>query len=141
MPKIRPLKDISQKYITVTPARAPQYQAGVTNPLDDWQEGALGGDPAFQSGVTDAIARDARPAGIRLTGTPGWKGPTLQKGVQRWPQGVRFGGSKYERNFGPFREVIERTELPPRGPKGDPNNIERVRVMAEALRAAKLAQK
>jgi hypothetical protein len=36
-------------------------------------------------------------------------------------------------------QVIESIQLPPRGPKGDPRNIERVRVIAQALRARKLA--
>jgi hypothetical protein len=36
-------------------------------------------------------------------------------------------------------DVIANTVLPPRGPKGDPRNLDRVKAITTALRAKKLA--
>ncbi len=44
----------------------------------------------------------------------------------------------YEEGFAPFRTTIANLTLPPRGPKGDPKNINRVSAVASALHKKKL---
>jgi hypothetical protein len=43
------------------------------------------------------------------------------------------GSDDYEKGFAPYRDVIEQTALPPRFPKRDPRNIQRVSAIATAL--------
>ena len=56
---------------------------------------------------------------------------------------IRAGGGEkaakadYEQGFAPFAQVIQGVNLPPRGARGDPRNYENVRLIGEALHAAK----
>ena len=59
-------------------------------------------------------------------------------GADRFASGVEAGLSNYEEGVKPYLDVIASTSLPPRGPKGDPRNYERVKVMGEALRKKKV---
>jgi len=43
------------------------------------------------------------------------------------------GGDDYEKGFAPYRDEIEKTALPPRYPRRDPRNIQRVATIAAAL--------
>jgi len=59
--------------------------------------------------------------------------------AQRLNQGVQANVDKFEDNISKFIDVIENTDLPAKGPTGDVDtNIERSRVMAQALRDAKV---
>jgi len=44
----------------------------------------------------------------------------------------------YNAGFGPYREILERLELPPRGPRGSAVNRKRARLVQEALHKAKV---
>jgi len=138
MANIRSIQEIARKWQTVTPGRAPQYQEGVQRPKVDWAQATAEAADAWQAGIQDAIARNAFQRGVQEAGTQKWQRKTLELGVQRWPQGVQAALEEYERGFAPYRDVIERTVLPPRGRKGDPNNIQRVAVIARALHEAKV---
>ena len=60
----------------------------------------------------------------------GW---TVNVGAGRWSGGVRAGAKDYEEAVAPFFAVIERTNLQPRGPRGDPRNYQRSEAMGRAL--------
>ena len=138
MPEIRTLGKIVDKYGRVTPTKASELEAGLRDPKKNWEEKTKAAETAYEGGVADAIARKAFGKGVVKTGQAGYIDPALKLGVKRYRDGVTYGVSKYSRNFGPFRDVIEGTVLPPRGPVGDPVNIERVTRMAAALHDAKI---
>jgi len=138
MPAIRSLAKIAEKYKRVTPAKGPELEAGLRDPKKIWEDEASAAGPAWEGGVTDAIARGAFVKGVSEAGQAAYIGPALALGVKRYRDGVTYGVPKYSKKFGPFRDVIEGTTLPPRGPVGDPGNIERVRMMAAALHDAKI---
>ena len=140
MAAIRSIAELAEKYKRVTPGRRADYEAGISKPKADWETETVAAEGAYEGGVTEAISRKAFSAGVRDKGTAGWKADTLQKGPERWAPGIGYGTPKYQANFAPFRDVIERTTLPPRYAKGDPRNIDRVTVMANALRAAKVGK-
>lgn len=137
MPPLKPTSDIAAKWARVTPQRTEDYRNGVSNPRADWASSTAAADQQWRDGITAAAGRGAFAAGVRAAGTQKWQAKAIEKGPTRFAEGVSLGAGDYERGFAPFRETIERTTLPPRGPKGDPRNIERVRVMSAALRARK----
>lgn len=139
MPPIKRSDAIARKWARVTPARAEDYKEGVEDPRKDWADEAEKAEPAFEAGVTAAVADKRYGKGVRRVGTEKWKRKAATKGAERYGPGVRAATDDYERGFAPFRDVIERTELPPRGPKGDPRNLERVAIMSKALHEAKKA--
>jgi len=84
------------------------------------------------------MARGAFGKGVKTAGTSKWQRNALEKGCARWANGIMLAEDAYIQGFTPYAQVISNTKLPPRGPKGDPKNIERVRVMADALHAEKV---
>lgn len=138
MANIKPIARISKKWGTVTPQRAGEYKTGVMETQKDWSALTAGADEARRQGLAEADQRDAFVKGVSGVGTQGWKDAAVKKGSQRFGQGVQASVGKYERGFAPYHDVISGTELPPRGPKGSPQNYERVRAIGEAMRARKV---
>lgn len=139
MPKIKSTAQIAQKWAEVTPTREAQYTEGVSNPREDWATKTAAAADTHKKAIIEAVNAGRFAAGVNRAGTATWQQKTLSKGPARWAQGVSVSASDYEKGFQPFRDVIERTSLPPRGPKGDPGNIKRVAVLADALHKAKLS--
>ncbi|MBA7620832.1 hypothetical protein ES703_28187 [subsurface metagenome] len=138
MPEIATVAEIAEKWGRVTPMRVPDYQAGVERPRRDWETETIAAAEAYEMGITAAMADNRFQGGVRRAGTEKWRRKTLEKGPGRWAEGVRVSEVDYAAGFEPYRDEIARIVLPPRGPRGDPRNIERVRIIAEALHALKL---
>ncbi|RLC82192.1 MAG: hypothetical protein DRJ03_19370 [Chloroflexi bacterium] len=138
MPKVRPISQIAEKWARVTPGRAGDYRSGIEAPKKDWAEEAVRAEDRYKRGVTEAANRGRYGKGVSEAGTGKWKARALAKGPSRFAEGVAIARPDYERGFAPYREVIEATELPPRGPKGDPTNIQRVAAIAAALHNKKV---
>lgn len=129
---------IAEKWERVTPLRATDYIEGVRSTRVDWEAETIAAAGNYAQGVSQAIAENRFERGVRKAGTEKWRTNTIEKGGTRWGQGVRLGGVEYARGFQPYRDALEALVLPPRGPRGDPMNLERVRVIAETLHALKL---
>jgi hypothetical protein len=142
MPAIRSVSELAEKYKRVTPERAPYYQAGIEKPKKDWASEAAAAAEAYAGGVTAAAREGRYQKGVQAAGTGTWKERTITKGVNmgRWAQGVSQYSDNWAKGFSPFAETIARVSLPPRYPKGDPRNLERVKAIASALREKKLEQ-
>ncbi len=138
MPAIKSAKEISDKWARVTPARSPDYEAGVKSPKKDWGTETAAAESRYGEGVTAAIAEGRFGKGVVKAGTAKWKRKAVEVGVGRWGPGVRAAAPDYQAGFAPYRDVIEATTLPERFPKGDPRNIDRVAAIAAALHAAKV---
>jgi hypothetical protein len=113
--------------------RTEDYRLGIENPRRDWEKETAAAKDRYKQGVDLAHNKDMFAKGIRRAGSAKWKRNALKKGTSRFAEGVMIAGPDYQKGFAPYREVIQQTTLPPRFPKGDPRNIERVRVIAKAL--------
>lgn len=140
MAAIRASSQIASKWASVTPGRSGEYEDGIKSPRRDWAKATGAANEAYKAGVTQAIGKDSFAKGVARAGTSAWQEGSLQKGVTRWGPGVSLAQEKYQRGFEPYRDAIERTTLPARGARGDPRNLQRVAVIVDALRKAKLAQ-
>lgn len=138
MPPVKSLDRISEKWARVVEVSQPDYEAGIQNPRKDWAEQALAAESNYAAGVQRSISEKRFGKGVRAAGTDKWRERALTVGPERWLQGVRVSRNNYETGFAPYREAIIRTTLPPRGPKGDPKNIQRVAAIAKALHDEKL---
>jgi len=137
MAGIKSASAIAAKWARVTPQRAPDYEEGVKSPRRPWAESAKRAEEAYKAGVTAAAQAGRYGKGVDAAGNEKWQKKALEKGVARYGPGVQVAADDYERGFAPYRDVIERTTLPPKYPKGDPRNIQRVAAIAKALRDAK----
>lgn len=138
MVKIKPLDQIVKKWVEVTPGRSPYYEAGVRNPREDWATRTIAAESAWASGVQDAITQGRFAKGVRKAGTEKWQRKAIKVGVRRWSEGIREAEVDYQSGFAPYHETLSRLTLPERGARGDPKNIERVRVIAQALHKKRL---
>ena len=138
MLKLKPISEIASKWARRASAAGPDYEAGVRSPKVDWATATAAADTAYQAGVQDAIGRGAFAKGVREAGTEKWSRKTLEVGPGRYPTGVNAGAPDFTAAFGPYRDALERIALPPRGRRGDPANIERVRTIADALHGQKV---
>ena len=138
MPKIIDTAAIAEKYGRVTPARQTDFENGVKAPMNDWKENTSAAEGNYNQGVQTAIANKSFGKGVAKAGTAKWQAKTIEVGVGRWGTGVRAGQADYASGFDPYAKVIAATTLPPRYPKGDPRNIDRVNAMSKALHTAKV---
>jgi len=137
MPPIKPISDIASKWARVAPTRQEDYLKGVQSPRVQWEPAATAADPQYKAGVQAAVAANRYTAGIRTAGNAKWSRKAIELGPSRFATGTQAAQPDFEKGFGPYRTVIEGVTLPPRRPKGDPGNIERVRAIASALTTAK----
>lgn len=137
---IRSIEQIARKFATVTPGRSEDYRAGVENPRRDWMTATSSAEGAYEAGVTQAIAKKRFGRGVKAAGTEAWQRGAVEKGTARWGPGVTMAQDKYARNFAPYRDAIERVQLPPRFARRDPRNLSRVKAVVDALVAAKEAR-
>lgn len=138
MPQVKSMDRIKDAWKRRSAASTPDYTAGIQNPRKDWAQESAAAEENYNAGVQAAISRSAFGKGVADAGTAKWKKNALAKGVTRWASGIALAEGAYVDGFAPYRTIIENTSLPARGPKGDPKNIERVRVMADALHQEKL---
>jgi len=138
MAKVKDSAAIAAKWARVTPMRTQDYEEGIRNPGKDWKAETEASNERYKAGVQAAIAKNRFAKGVAKAGTEKWQRKTIEKGTQNWGPGVASGKQDFEAGFAPFREVINSTALPPRFPKGDPRNIQRVSVLADALHKKKM---
>ncbi|MGR3319638.1 MAG: hypothetical protein ACUZ8O_14315 [Candidatus Anammoxibacter sp.] len=135
MAAIKELADASDKWVRRASVAGPDYIKGITNPRRPWAESSIKAEASYKQAVTDAANKGRFSRGVKLAGEEKWKRNALQKGPGRFAEGVAVAKQDWEDGFKPFREAIAALELPPRGPKGSPQNIQRVAVIATTLRA------
>lgn len=138
MPAVKALDKISAKWIQVCQSSQSSYEDGVRNPRKDWAENTAKAAAAYASGVQAAVASGRFAKSVQSAGSSKWQAAAIAKGPGRWAEGVRLAQDAYERGFSPYRTVLEGLSLPARGPVGDPSNINRVKVVADALHKERL---
>jgi hypothetical protein len=110
---------------------------GVQNPRTPWAAAAKAGEERYKAGVQEAANRGAYGKGVTAAGDAKWARKSAEKGPTRFAEGVALSGADYQAGVQPYLDTIAATQLPPRFARGDPRNVERVRVIAAALRKRK----
>jgi hypothetical protein len=136
----KPIADVAAKWSNRASAAAPDYQKGIQAPTKSWADQAKAAEPAYQAGVQDAIGRNAYGKGVAKAGDAKWQRKAQAVGPARYGQGVQAATQDFAGNFGPYLDALGRIQLPTRGKRGDPANIERVRTIATALHSQKTGQ-
>lgn len=129
---------IAAKWSTRAQAAGPDYSAGVKSTTKDWAGLTAAAADNFAAGVSQAVADGRFAKGVQAAGTPKWQAAAAGKGAQRYPSGVAAGQPAFSTGFGPYLQVIQNVNLPPRSPRGSPNNIQRVSAIDAALHAKKI---
>lgn len=137
MPRVKSSSEIAEKWARVASTRQADYEGGIKDPEANWESATLAAKESYEQGVQESISRGAYNKGIEKAGNTKWRDKAIKVGAGRWGPGVRDAEGDMAAGFEPFIAVIERTVLPPRGPRGDPRNMERATIMAKALSEAR----
>lgn len=137
MPKVR--GNPSDKWQRRASVAQQDYKDGVAGAGQEWQANTLAAASNHTTATQASLARGAFAAGVKRVGPEKWQRKSETVGAERFSQGVAAATTDYEQAVGPYLDTIETTKLPPRGPKGDPNNINRVIALNKALRDKKLS--
>ena len=132
------INTIASKWSSRAQAAGPDYTAGVKTTTKDWAQNTSQAADSWGAGVSQAVSDGRFAKGVAAAGTPKWQSAASTKGAQRYPQGVASGQPAYVSGFTPFLQVIQNLSLPPRSPRGSPNNVQRVSVIDAALHAKKV---
>jgi hypothetical protein len=136
MPKVR--AGGGKRWVNRASVATPDYVSGIQNPRNDWAQATKAAEGSWAQGVQAAASSGAFGKGVQKAGSGKQIAKAIGKGAQRYAAGVADGQSDYETAIAPFLQTIESTVLPPRGPKGDPRNLDRVKAITVALRNKKL---
>ena len=135
--QIKDTATIARKFASRAQAASPEYKIGVDTTTADWAGNTAAAAENYNQGVTQGIARQAFQRGVTAKGTAGWKEKASNVGSTRYAQGVAGAEAAFAAGFDKFANVLKSLSLPPRAPKGSPQNLERVRAVADALHKAK----
>lgn len=139
--KIRDVGSAARKWGEVTPGRSSYYDAGVSAPTKDWAAETVAAAASFKAAVQAGDIDRRFTGGVKRAGTAKWQRKAKDVGVGRFGPGVSAAVADYQTNVAPFFDEISRVTLPPRQPRGSDANIERVRAVAKALAAKRIALK
>ena len=132
------INTIASKWSSRAQAAGPDYTAGVKSTTKDWAALTAASSDSWGAGVSAAVSDGRFAKGVTAAGTPKWQQAAATKGAQRYPQGVASGQPAYVAGFTPMLQECPNRNLPPRSPRGSPNNITRVSTVDAALHAKKV---
>ena len=139
MPPVRDLTNSASKFATRAAAAAGDYAFGVKNPRRPWQAATSGAVETYNAAMAASLAQGSFAKGVSKSSDAEWQSAAAGKGATRFGPGAAAAKDKWQRKFSPFAAIISGITLTPRGPKGDPANLNRVAQIATALHAAKVA--
>jgi len=139
MPSVKPLAEIAAKFVRRASSAGDEYKTGVGR-VTNWQTNTAAAEGLYASGVQAAVSANRFAKGVAKVSNEDWKNKAVTKGGANYGTGVRLSEQDFASGYAPYRQVVESITLPPRGPKGSPENYERVRAIGEAQHNAKMAQ-
>jgi len=133
MARIGSISDIAKKWASITPMHSGDYEEGVKNPRRPWAATTAAAEASWGSGVAKAASEGRFKAGVLRAGDETWQRKTLTNGVARWGPGVSAAEGDYSSGFAPYVDAIASCSLPPRYPRQDPRNLNRVKAIVDCL--------
>lgn len=137
--KVKDAATAAAKFVARAGGAAADYAKGVQGAGDIWAAHTAAAEQTFADGVQAAIARKAFSHGVMAAGPAKFVTAAAGKGAQRYPSGVAAAGPLWQSKTGPYLDTIANLTLPPRRPKGDPANMQRVQAVTDALRKKKVS--
>jgi len=128
---------VAAKWVRRAGSAGQEYTEGVQGAGQRWATASGAAAGTYQQGVTAAIARGAFAKGVARAGAAKYQRGATEKGPARFSQGVAVAEGDYSSAVQPYLQAIGSVDLPARGPAGAPGNIQRVAVIATALRKLK----
>lgn len=136
--KVKDATAAAQKFVTRAGAASQDYTQGVANSGNTWMTNTQASANTYQQGVQQAIADGRFQKGVSQAAQAKLIARVAAVGSTRYSTGVQGAQQAWQAGTQPYLQTIAGLTLPPRGPKGSPQNVNRVTAVTEALRAKKL---
>jgi hypothetical protein len=136
---VKDIGTIQTKFAQRASAAGNDYKNGVMNPRRPWAASASAASQSWADGVQQAVANGRFTKGVAKAGDAKWQANASTTGASRYPSGAQASAPNYGTNFAPYLQTIAGLNLPPRFPRGDPRNNDRVSAVTAALHAKKLS--
>jgi hypothetical protein len=132
---------VADKFVRITSARQGDYTAGIqsTNP-GKFETHATAAAGSWAAGVQQAVAEGRFAAHLSGAGAK-WRRKAEAVGGARFGQGVTASKDDYQKGVEPYLAELAGITLDPRGPRGSPQNLNRVAVIAQRLNARRRGAK
>jgi len=137
--KVKPLSDAVDYWVKGASARVDRYKVEAPAAADDWERNATAAAKTYKDAVSVGVIDRLFAGGIKRVGAAKFRRKVLDVGVDRFRPGVEAGRVDYEGGVGPFLDTLRALVLPERKPRGDPGNLDRVRVIMTELHKKRLA--
>lgn len=124
---------LAKKYASRARAASGDYKDGVAGAGAAWEQGAGNAEQAYKDGVQDAMSRGAFSKGVRASGAAHYVKRATELGATRYAGGIDAGTDRWAQNTAPVLQVIAGLNLPPKGARRSPQNMERANMVASAL--------
>jgi hypothetical protein len=136
MPQTKNAQQTVDKWQRRASVAQPEYQAGVQNPRTPWDQATMAAENSYKAGVLAAANAGNFGKGVSKAGSSKWQNAAMKKGPSRFVEGVSMSGPAFQEQISAVLTTIQGVTLPARGPKGSPQNYQRVGPIGEALRRA-----
>ena len=112
-------------------------EAAAAAPL--WESQTKAAKDNYHKAITAAGIADRFLGGVTRAGSAKFARKINDVAKDRFGPGIHAALTDYTERVQPFLETIAATDLPKRGPRGDPANYNRVEAVGKALSAKRLA--
>ena len=129
----------AKKWTRKAAASTPDYISGVDTPRIPWSTAAKASEENYKLAVVAAAGAGKFGKGITKAGDQAWQEGCQKLGKDRWAPGIASSQAKFGAGIAGVLATIGSLTLPPRGVKGNPANLNRVAIIANALHAKKIA--
>lgn len=137
--KVKSLSDSATKWSQRASQAGPAYTQGVTNPKQSWSANTVAAKDNWQQGVTKAAANNTFATSVAKAGDTAWQQGAINKGAPRYTTGVTgpIPIQNYTSGSTRSNQILASLTLPPRMPKGAPQNQLRSTAVQVALHEGK----
>jgi hypothetical protein len=137
--KVKSAAEAAKKWGEVTPGRSAYYQAGAAAAGGDWESATVAAQKNYVAGVTAGNIGQMFAGGVRRAGAAKYQRKIVDVGAARFGQGVNAAVADMQSGIEPMLATIAGLTLPARAPRGSSANLERVRLVADALNKKRMA--
>lgn len=131
---------LAAKFVTRAGAAQGDYKDGVAAAGPAWQQNTGAAEGNYEQGVQSAIANKAFAKGVAKAGPTKYVNNATNLGAGRYGPGVANAKDAWSKGVQPYLDTLKSLNLPPKGPRRSPQNMQRAAAVASALAAAKVGQ-
>ena len=136
--RIKDTASLANKFATRAGAAAGDYKEGVQAAGADWEANTRNAEANYEAGIQEAISQKRFGKGVGAAGAQKFTRRATELGSLRYGPGVQASKDEWAKNTQPFLDALKSLNLPAKGPRRSPQNMQRAAAVAAALGALKV---